>query len=47
MKKTLLALLTAAVATMAYAADVADIAKKAMEKVTPNTIAFKGQDGWL
>ncbi len=47
MKKTLLALLTAAVATMAYAADVAEVAKKTMEKVTPNTITFKGQDGWL
>ena len=47
MKKTLLALFTAAVATMAYAADVADVAKKTMEKVTPNTITFKGQDGWL
>ena len=47
MKKTLLALLTAAVATMAYAADVADVAKKAMEQAAPNTITFKGQDGWL
>ena len=44
MKKTLLALLTVAVATLGYAADVADIAKKTMEQVTPNTITFKGQD---
>jgi hypothetical protein len=48
MKKTFVSLLMVlGLSAAVCAVDVADVAKKAMEQVTPNTITFKGQDGWL
>lgn len=48
MKKTLFALVAAvSMATAGHAADVAEIAKSALEQVPAGTIAYKGQDGWL
>lgn len=50
MKKTMIALLAAvavSVAGRAAGADVAGIAKNALEQVPAGTIAYRGQDGWL
>ena len=48
MKQTLLSIMIAfSMAAVGHAADVAEIAKDALEQVPAGTIAFKGQDGWL
>lgn len=48
MKKTLFALVAVfSMAAAVHAADVAGIAKSALEQVPAGTIAFKGRDGWL
>ena len=47
MMKKLLILLFCAIGIVSLAADVAAEAKAALEKVTPNTIAYKAENGWL
>ena len=47
MKKLCTALLSAVAVSSAFAADVAEDARELVVKVTPNTITYKAENGWL
>ncbi len=47
MKKLYIAMLSAVAVIPALAADVAEVAKGLAAKVTPNTITYKAENGWL
>ena len=47
MKKIRIAIMFAAAAIPAFAVDVAVVAEKLAAKVTPNTITYKAENGWL